>query len=509
MSSPVGSTRAMEPLFLALPLRTLADAALGAATAAGASFADFRMERLVTGSLSVRDTAVESAAEATTVGYAVRVIVEGTWGFASAVEPTPDAAAATARRAVEVARSLSSVVAERVERADEPVHRDATWISAYDIDPFDVPAADRIGLLLDRSERLLAADGVAHTSASILQVKENKFYADTAGTTTTQQRIRLEPKITATAVDSAVGSFETMDSIAPPVGRGWEYLTGDLWDWDDEISRMPDYLAEKIKAPSVVAGRYDLVIHPSNLWLTIHESIGHATEYDRAIGYEAAYAGTSFATPDKLGSLQYGSPVMQVTGDRNVDHGLASIGYDDDGVAGQRWDLISDGVLVGYQLDRVFARRLGLERSNGCAHADSPGHIPIQRMANVSLQPDPAGGSTDDLIAGVEDGIYVVGDKSWSIDMQRYNFQFTGQRFYRIADGKLTGQLRDVAYQATTTDFWGSMDTVGGPETYVLGGAFNCGKGQPGQVAAVSHGCPSARFRGVSVLNAVQEGGAA
>ena len=243
------------------------------------------------------------------------------------------------------------------------------------------------------------------------------------------------------------------------------------------------------------------MIHPSNLWLTIHESIGHATEYDRAIGYEAAYAGTSFATPDKLGSLQYGSPVMQVTGDRNVQHGLATVGYDDDGVAGQSWDLISDGVLVGYQLDRVFARRLGLERSNGCAHADSPGHIPIQRMANVSLQPDPAGGSTDDLIAGVENGIYVVGDKSWSIDMQRYNFQFTGQRFYRIADGKLAGQLRDVAYQATTTDFWGSMDAVGGPETFVLGGAFNCGKGQPGQVAAVSHGCPSARFRGMSTCS--------
>src|SRR6478752_7149896 len=501
----MNAERQIDQAFLALPLRTLADAALSAATAAGASFADFRMERLVTGSLSVRDTAVESAAEATTVGYAVRVVVEGTWGFASAVEPTPDAAAATARRAVEVARSLSSVVAERVERADEPVHRDATWISAYDIDPFDVPAADRMALLLDRSERRLAADGVAHTAASILQVKENKFYADTAGTTTTQPRVRLEPALTATAVNAAAGSFETMASVAPPVGRGWEYLTGDLWDWDDEITRMPDYLAEKIKAPSVTAGRYDLVIHPSNLWLTIHESIGHATEYDRAIGYEAAYAGTSFATPDKLGSLRYGSPVMQVTGDREVEHGLATVGYDDDGVAGQRWDLISDGVLVGYQLDRVFARRLGLERSNGCAHADSPGHIPIQRMANVSLQPDPAGGSTDDLIAGVEDGIYVVGDKSWSIDMQRYNFQFTGQRFYRIKGGELAGQVRDVAYQATTTDFWGSMDGIGGPSTYRLGGAFNCGKGQPGQVAAVSHGCPAARFRGVNILNATQE----
>jgi TldD protein len=299
-----------------------------------------------------------------------------------------------------------------------------------------------------------------------------------------------------------------MRSLAPPAGRGWEYVA-DGWDFDSEIDIISATLAEKVKAPSVDSGAYDLVIDPSNLFLTIHESIGHATEYDRAIGYEAAYAGTSFATPETLGSLRYGSPIMNVTGDRTVPHGLATVGYDDDGVATGAFDLVRDGVLVGYQTDRVFARRLGLERSAGCAYADSPGNIPIQRMANVSLAPDPDGGSTEDLIAGVDRGIYIVGDKSWSIDMQRYNFQFTGQRFYAIENGRLTGQLRDVAYQATTTDFWGAMDALGGPETYVLGGAFNCGKGQPGQVAPVSHGCPSARFRGIKILNTAAEGGAA
>jgi TldD protein len=261
-----------------------------------------------------------------------------------------------------------------------------------------------------------------------------------------------------------------------------------------------------VKAPSVEAGRYDLVIDPSNLWLTIHESIGHATELDRALGYEAAYAGTSFATPDQLGSLRYGSPIMNVTGDRVVGHGLATIGYDDEGVATQQFDIVRDGVLVGYQLNRQMARANGMGRSNGCAFADSPGHIPLQRMANVSLQPAPDGPTTADLISGVERGIYILGDRSWSIDMQRYNFQFTGQQFFRIENGRLAGQLRDVAYQATTTNFWGSMEAVGGPETYVLGGAFNCGKGQPGQVAAVSHGCPSALFRGVNVLSTVAEG---
>ncbi|MEO7125878.1 MAG: TldD/PmbA family protein [Nakamurella sp.] len=495
----------VDASFTALPLHALADAALSAARAAGASFADFRVHKLQSSMLVVRDTAVQAATESVSIGYSVRVIVDGTWGFASAVLATPEEVAATAQQAVAIARALVGVVSERVDRADEPVYRDALWVSEYDVDPFVVPAADRLALLLDRSERLLATDGVARTSASVHCVKENTFYADTWGTSTTQQRVRLQPELEATAIDSDSGTFETMKSLAPPVGRGWEYMTGG-WDFDAEIPVIAGTLAEKVKAPSVRAGRYDLVIDPSNLFLTIHESIGHATEYDRAIGYEAAYAGTSFATPDKLGTLQYGSPIMTVTGDRNAEHGLATVGFDDDGVATGQWDLVRSGVLVGYQTDRVFAKKLGLARSTGCAYADSAGNIPIQRMANVSLAPDPAGGSTDDLIAGVDDGIYIVGDKSWSIDMQRYNFQFTGQRFYRIHNGRLDGQLRDVAYQATTTDFWGAMDAVAGPETYVLGGAFNCGKGQPGQVAPVSHGCPSARFRGISVLNTRFEG---
>ena len=198
---------------------------------------------------------------------------------------------------------------------------------------------------------------------------------------------------------------------------------------------------------------------------------------------------------------------MNVTGDRVAEHGLASIGWDDEGVAGQEWDIIKDGLLVGYQLDRPMARLKDLGRSNGCAFADSPGHVPMQRMANVSLQPAAGGPSTEELISRVDRGIYVVGDKSWSIDMQRYNFQFTGQRFFKIENGRLAGQLRDVAYQATTTDFWGSLEAVGGPQTYYLGGAFNCGKGQPGQVAAVSHGCPATLFRDVRILNTQAEAG--
>jgi TldD protein len=504
------TARSVDPDFLALPRQALADAALTAARAAGASYADLRIHRITTEAIALRDGELESSVVERDVGLAVRVIVDGTWGFASHAELDARTAADTARRAVAVATTLAPLNAERIELAAEPVYTDLHWVSDYVIDPFAVSASDKIARLADYSRRLLAADGVDHVSAHLEAVKEQSFYADTFGTSTTQQRVRVQPQLEAVTVDTAAGTFETMRTLAPPTARGWEAVVDDaVWDWTTELAELPALLAEKVKAPSVTAGPTDLVIDPSNLWLTIHESIGHATEYDRAIGYEAAYAGTSFATPDKLGTMTYGSPVMNVTADRTVEHGLATIGFDDEGVRAQSWDLVRDGIFVGYQLDRVFAPRLGVARSNGCSYADSPHHVPIQRMANVSLQPGPEDLSTADLIARVDNGVYIVGDKSWSIDMQRYNFQFTGQRFFRIPDGRLDGQLRDVAYQATTTDFWGSMEAVGGPSTWRLGGAFNCGKAQPGQVAAVSHGCPSALFRGVNVLNTQAEGGRA
>jgi len=503
----------IDAAFLALPMRTLAEAALERAQQQGAEHADFRLERIRGQHLSLRDGRLEGTHDGEDVGFGVRVVHGGTWGFAAAVDLTIDEAVRVAGQAVEIARAAHDMSPERIELADEPVYSDVSWISAYEIDPFTVPDAEKLDLLAAYSRRVLDQPGVDHVTARLDQVLEGKFYADTAGTITTQQRVRLSPVVEAVAVDAEGGRFETMRTVAAPAGRGWEYVTGEdgVVDWAASLNELPETLAEKLTAPSVEAGTYDLVVDPTNLWLTIHESIGHATELDRALGYEANYAGTSFATPDRLGSLRYGSPLMHVTGDRTAVHGLSSVGYDDEGVEAQRWDIIRDGILVGYQLDRRMARlmstTLGTSRSNGCAYADSPGHIAVQRMANVSLQPADGGPSTDELISQVDRGIYVVGDKSWSIDMQRYNFQFTGQRFYRIENGRLTGQLKDVAYQATTTDFWGSMAAVGGPETYVLGGAFNCGKAQPGQVAPVSHGCPSALFRSVRILNTADEGG--
>ncbi|MGA2474281.1 MAG: TldD/PmbA family protein [Acidimicrobiales bacterium] len=489
-------------------LSALADAALG--SAAGCQAAELRVERIRSQMVRLHDAHPETTADDTDFGMGVRVVVDGAVGFAATVDVRPEEAANLVRQAMGMAKVTSRAGGGRVELAPEPSHGDVTWTSAFEVDPSTVPMAEKIALLSEWSSRLGDHPAVSHTTASLLAVSEQTYLADLNGTRATQHRVRLQNQLEALALSDS--GFETMRTLAPPVGRGWEFLTGPTddgnWNWDAELAQLPELLAEKLRAPSVQAGTYDLVVDPSNLWLTIHESIGHATELDRAVGYEAAYAGTSFATFDKLGTLAYGSPVMHVTGDRTVEHGLATIGIDGEGVEGQSFDLVRDGTLVGYQLDRSIAAAMGFERSNGCAFADSPMHVPIQRMANVSLAHSGSNGpSTDELIAGVERGIYVAGDKSWSIDMQRYNFQFTGQRFYRIEDGKLAGQLKDVAYQATTTDFWGAMEAVGGASTWVLGGAFNCGKGQPGQVAPVSHGCPSVLVRGVRVLNTREESG--
>jgi TldD protein len=487
-------------------LGALADAALGAAS--GCQAAELRVERIRSQTVRLHDALPETTADDTEFGMGVRVVVDGAVGFAATVDVRPEEAANLVGRAMEMAKVTRRAGGGRVELAPEPSHGEVSWSSAFEVEPCSVPTADKIALLAEWSRRLGDHEVVSHTSASALAVSEQTYLADLNGTRATQHRVRLHAALEALALSGA--GFETMRTLAPPVGRGWEYLTGPVdagnWDWDAELAEMPELLGAKLAAPSVEAGTYDLVVDPSNLWLTIHESIGHATELDRAMGYEAAYAGTSFATFDKLDTLAYGSPVMYVTGDRTVEHGLATVGIDSEGVAAQSFDLVRDGVLVGYQLDRSIAATMGFARSNGCAFADSPMHVPIQRMANVSLAHAGADGpSTDELIAGVDRGLYIVGDKSWSIDMQRYNFQFTGQRFYRIEGGKLAGQLKDVAYQATTTDFWGAMEAVGGASTWVLGGAFNCGKGQPGQVAPVSHGCPSVLVRGVRVLNAREE----
>jgi TldD protein len=268
---------------------------------------------------------------------------------------------------------------------------------------------------------------------------------------------------------------------------------------------------QKISAKPVDVGRYDLVLHPSHLWLTVHESVAHPTELDRALGFEANYAGTSFVAPPEkvLGKLRFGSPLMNIRGDRSQAGSLSAVGWDDEGVKPESFDIIRNGIFVDYQTTREQApyladyyRQSGRPvRSHGCSYAESWSDVQFQRMPNVSLLPGAKDIGWDDLIAATDRGIAIIGDGSFSIDQQRYNAQFGGQLFYEIRGGKITGMLKDVAYQMRTPDFWGALDMIGGASSYHLGGAFNDAKGQPSQVNAVTHGCVPSRFHDINVIN--------
>ncbi len=490
-----------------VPLAPVRDAALEAARHLGCEHADVRVEAIRTQHVTVRDAKLETDADEAIRGLGIRVVRDGWMGFAGTIELTADGAAGAVALAVELARASATAGAQRVSLASEPSHGVSSWTAPYEIDPTGVPNHEKAALLESWSGSLLAHPSVEHVVASVEAVRETKHYADLAGTVTTQRRVRIHPVVEVFGRDRS-GEGDSVRSLAPPVGRGWEYLLGEGFDHTGDHAELGDLLAEKLSAPAVEPGRYDLVVDPSNLWLTIHESVGHALELDRALGFEAAYAGTSFATPDGLGRLRYGSPAMTVTGDRTVPHGLATVAYDDEGVTAQSFPLVTEGVLTGFQVDRATAALAGLDRSNGCAYACSPLNIPIQRMANVSLAPAAGEGpTTSDLLDALGDGLFVVGDRSWSIDMERHNFQFSAQRFVRIRHGRPAGQVRFAAYQGSTTDFWASLEAVGGHSTFVLGGALNCGKGQPGQSAPVSHGCPAALFRRVNVLSSRSEAG--
>jgi TldD protein len=399
--------------------------------------------------------------------------------------------------------------ADRVRLAPAPVVRDGRWQTPHTVDPFSVPVEERADLLLRANAEALKAPNVRFVTSSLLFVKEEKSYANTDGTLTQQTAIRSWMPFTATAVSTDRTDFQSRGEVIAPMGRGYEYI---LECRPVENARLwGEQAAEKLRARPVPVGRYDLVLHPSHLFLTIHESVAHPTELDRALGHEANYAGTSFMAPprDVLGSLKVGSPLMQITGDRDQPGGLATVGWDDEGVKPDRFDIIRDGILVDYQTTREqapmlewwYARRGRPVRSHGCSYAQRSSDVQFQRMPNVSLQPGAKDLSWQDLVAATDRGIAMMGRGSYSIDQQRYNGQFGSQLAYEIRGGRIVGMFKDAAYQMRTPDFWASLDLVGGRRSWEMGGTFNDGKGQPGQSNAVSHGCPPSRFRNVNVVN--------
>jgi TldD protein len=478
--------------------KALAEVALNTARKRGVTYADIRINRYRNESISTREKQVQNVSRSQNFGFGVRVLFKGTWGFASSREVTAAEVKSVTRQAVAIARANSVYQRRRVMLAPVP-KVEATWRSSFEKDPFEVPIDTKIDFLLKLNERALKTDGVSFVNSSLGFVNEQKFYASTDGALIEQYIIRVNPNLTVTAVNRANGDFQSRSSLGGPQGLGYEYM--EKYPWMKEAEQAGEDAVAKLKAKSIEPGKYDLVLHPSHLWLTIHESVGHPTELDRSLWWEANYAGTSFLTRDKIGKLKFGSDIVNFIADRTQKGGLATVAYDDEGVPAQEWPLIKEGVFVDWQTTRDLAAMSPAKKSYGCLHADSWGSISFPRMPNVSLQPSAGNATMNDLIAGVDRGILIFGDGSYSIDQQRYNFQFGGQTFWEIKNGKVGEMLRDVAYQSRTTDFWGSCDGLGGRTTYELGGSFNDGKGEPGQSNAVSHGCPPARFRQVNVLN--------
>lgn len=481
----------------------LADLALSKAKNLGASYADIRINRYRLEYIRTREEQVQQVGRYQSFGFGVRVMVKGTWGFAASRDVTPEEVERATRRAVEIARA-NSAFQEKPLRLTPVKKATANWKSAFRQDPFEVPIDKKTKFLLKINDTALKVKGVSFVDSSAYFFNEQKFFASADHVRVQQYLIRTAPFFNVTAVDAAKGDFQERRSLGGPRAVGYEYL--EEYPWLEEAERAGHEAVEKLKAKPVEPGSYDLVLDPTHLWLTIHESVGHSTELDRALGWEADYAGTSFLTPDKTGRFRFGSKIVNFFADRTQPAGLATVGYDDDGVPAQRWYLVKDGVFVDWQTTRELAPLIGRETSYGCTHADSWGSVPFARMPNVSLEPSKENVPLDGLLADVKKGVLIYGNGSFSIDQQRYNFQFGGQTFWEIKDGKRGAMLRDVAYQSRTPDFWGACDGLGGDVTYALGGALNDGKGEPGQANAVSHGCPVARFRGINVLNTGTKG---
>ena len=510
LATSAASTRAFslvpEPVILPAQSDPLANElaleAINAAKDAGASYADARVARYRRQQVSTRDRSISGVSDSESYGVGVRTLVNGSWGFAATSELTRDGVVKAAREAVRLSRAARAVQRRPVELAPVAAVQ-GTWMTPIRRDPIDVPIEDKVALLLATNEAALKVPRVRFVTSGLQLLREIKTLATTDGTLITQTFVRVGPSFNATAIGD--GDFQSYSEELAPRGEGWEYI--ESLDMPGSAEKWGLLAAEKLSAKSVEAGRYDLIIEPTNLWLTIHESIGHPTELDRAMGYEANYAGTSFiAPPEKhIGQLKYGPAFMNVQGDRTQEGSVSRVAWDDEGVPADSWLLIEKGIFKDYQTTReqvAWIQKLtGVNRSHGCSYADSWSSVQFQRMPNVSLLPGDQDLSVNDLIAATDRGILIRNRGSWSIDHQRYNFSFSGQAFYEIRDGKLGGMLRDVAYQSNTPYFWNAMDMIGGRSSYWLGGSFNDGKGEPGQSNSVSHGCPPARFRQVNVVN--------
>ena len=525
MMLPVSAfARAVDPAYMLDPLmdvtrkKQLADAALNVAKSNGATYADIRIGRYLNQFIVTRENKVQNVVNTESFGSGVRVIAEGTWGFASTNDVTTEGLAKAAKKAVAIAKANAKVQKEPVKLVPVQSYGDQQYKTPIGKNAFEIPIKEKAELLLNANARALEK-GANYINNILFLVNEQKYFASTDGSYIDQDIHRTWPFFTVTVVDKQSGQFKQRASFSAPVGMGYEYLDAKAedkiqgpggiilynksYDVVEDAAMAAEQTKQILAAKSVEPGKYDLVLEPSHLWLTIHESVGHPLELDRVLGYEANFAGTSFATLDKwkTKSFNYGSKQVTLFADKTQPGSLGAVGYDDEGVKTKRWELVKDGILVNYQAIRDQAHILGEKESHGCCYADDWNSVQFQRMPNVSLAPGSQPFTPQQMISGVEKGIYIVKDGSYSIDQQRYNFQFGGVLFFEIKNGKIEGMLKDVAYQSNTQEFWNSCVQVCDDRDYRLNGSFFDGKGQPSQSSAVSHGSSTARFNGVNVIN--------
>ena len=491
-------------------IKALMQVALDVATSGGASYSDVRVAARRQQNVNTRDRIVIGVGDTDSFGLGVRTLVDGAWGFAATSNLTRDSIAQTTRNALDQAKANRASQLKPVHLAATPGNQVGEWKSSIQIDPFTVAIPDKVALLLAANDAALKVKNIRNVQSSMFFLREEKTLMTSDGSYIVQTIYRTSPSMSITAVSDDRTDFQTRQSndIAP-MGLGYEHVVNAKLG--ENATRWANDAVEKLSAKPVEPGRYDLLLHPSNLWLTVHETIAHPTELDRALGFEANYAGTSFVAPpqDVLGKLQFGSKIMNVVGDRSQPGSLGAIGWDDEAVKPSKFDIVRNGVFVDYQTTREQAtmldwyyKKVGKPvKSYGCSYAQSWADVQFQRMPNVSIEPGKNDYVWEDMISQMDKGIAIVGDGSFSIDQQRYNGQFAGQVFYEVKGGKIVGMLKDVAYQFKTPQFWGAMKVIGGPRSYFLGGAFGDAKGQPGQSNSVSHGCPPALFTQTNIIN--------
>ncbi len=518
MGNDISAEALLNPGIDVAVKKKLADIALNTAKSLGASYADARIGRYLNQYVFTREDKVQNVVNTESFGIGIRVIANGTWGFASTNDVTEKGIKKATDQAVAIAKANSKIQKVPVKLAPVNPHGEVTWKTPIKKDFKEVPVSEKVDLLLSANAAALK-NGANFVNSALFMVNEQKYFASTDGSYIDQDVHRIWPTFNVTAIDRGSGKFKSRQAMSAPMGMGYEYMDGlateklkgpeglqlyrNSYDMVEDATMAAKQAKERLTAKSVEAGKYDLVLEPNHLGLTIHESVGHPLELDRVLGYEANYAGTSFATLDKWKTkeFKYGSDIVNLVADKTQVGSLGAVGYDDEGVKTKKWDLVRNGILTNYQAIRDQVHMIDQNESHGCCYSQSWNDVQFQRMPNVSLEPGKEKYSIDDMIKDVEKGIYIAGRGSYSIDQQRYNFQFGGTVFYEIKNGKIVGMLDDVAYQSNTQEFWNSCTKICDKSDYRLFGSFFDGKGQPSQVSAVSHGSSTTRFNNVNVIN--------